>query len=196
MYCGSCLRDNALAGALLRLGHDRWEVLWNAGAAYVRTIGPPYYSLLAALERTDELAPRAFREGAPRVWVEFGATHPFVDRIDASPGRLLLIHCDGTWADIPDGPFHDLTAVLRVRRPTRHIGCESAAAEPWSIPVTLAAGVVEAVPTAWVVRADARPQVESFVAATDPALLDRYAFTEAQGDNGTLTYLRLRPSSE
>jgi hypothetical protein len=22
MYCGSCLRDNALAGALLKLGHD------------------------------------------------------------------------------------------------------------------------------------------------------------------------------
>ncbi|MGE3807934.1 MAG: hypothetical protein AB7K24_24990, partial [Gemmataceae bacterium] len=66
-----------LAGEILRLGNDRqsFRGLEDASSTrvYLRVIGPPYYSLLRALERRpDARAVQAYVERAPRLWVALG----------------------------------------------------------------------------------------------------------------------------
>jgi hypothetical protein len=65
----------ALVGEILRLGNDRQSFRHprgddERGPALLRVVGPPYYSLLRALDRDGRAAaPRAYLERAPRVWV-------------------------------------------------------------------------------------------------------------------------------
>src|SRR5262249_25464500 len=70
----------AIAGEILRLGNDRQGFRALAGdddrRALLRVVGPPYYSLLRALDRAGEGAPVAYLEAAPRLWVQVGHGHP------------------------------------------------------------------------------------------------------------------------
>src|SRR5262249_18295607 len=85
-----------LVGEILRLGNDRQGFRWlangSAATGLLRVIGPPYYSLLRALDRQgNTAAPRAYLEQAPRVWVEVGHGHPFAQHIQPPKGQILLL---------------------------------------------------------------------------------------------------------
>jgi len=71
----------------LRLGNDRQGYRWlennddpDAGPrAILRVVGPPYYTLLRAIDRIGgNKAPVAYVEKSPRVWVELGYSHPMI----------------------------------------------------------------------------------------------------------------------
>ncbi len=56
---------------ILRLGNDRQQFRWlesktgdGDGRGLLRVAGPPYYSLLRAIDRNGQAAPRAYRERA------------------------------------------------------------------------------------------------------------------------------------
>src|SRR5579884_704493 len=65
-----------LVAEILRLGNDRQSFARLSDGAtsrvLLRVIGPPYYSLLRAMDRDGPSAPRAYIERAPKVWVEVG----------------------------------------------------------------------------------------------------------------------------
>ena len=81
---------------MLRLGNDRQSFRWlsdgDAGHALLHIVrGPPYYTLLRALdhsdaEKTDSVqAPRTYQELNPRIWV--GRLHASVGRADPTAGQ-------------------------------------------------------------------------------------------------------------
>ncbi len=88
MYCGSCLHDNALASALIRLGHE------------VALI--PIYTPIRTDEQ-DVSIPRVFY-GAVNVYLEqksalFRHTPWLIDRLLASPRVLQWAAGHGTSVD-------------------------------------------------------------------------------------------------
>jgi len=133
-----------LASEILRLGNDRQTFRWvedlsqegsESSRALLRVVGPPYYSLLRAIDRQPaaeralaaelppltggarqgefgsqggELAPVAFVERAPRVWVELGYTHPLIEQIKLPPGKMLLVRPPRMWTLLEEAPFRDI----------------------------------------------------------------------------------------
>src|SRR5581483_6432871 len=103
-----------IVGEMLRLGNDRQSVRWLAGdgegdkRVLLRVIGPPYYTLLRALDQTasgTRGAVRAYVEQAPRVWVQFGYAHPLAAQVKLDEGQVLLIRPPREWVYLPDAPF-------------------------------------------------------------------------------------------
>ena len=85
-----------LVNEILRQGNDRqaFRHLENGSDAksLLRVLGPPYYSLLRALDRGgSERRPRAYAEQSARVWVELGYEHPLASRLKPPAGKWLLI---------------------------------------------------------------------------------------------------------
>ena len=86
-----------VVGEMLRLGNDRqgYRMLDEAGDGRVllRVIGPPYYTLLRAIDKLSfgNGAIRAYTEQAPRVWVELGFSHPFAKQIKLEDGQIGVI---------------------------------------------------------------------------------------------------------
>lgn len=180
-----------LAGELLRLGYDRWDVMCVGDRTYVRGAGPPYFSLLSAIDRRAADDPRAFREVAPRVWVECGVTQPLADRIVPAAGRLVLIRADATWSDLPDGPFHDAAATVRVA-PARTALVIEREPELLEVPIALAVDTPDVPATLWIAPQEAVDQIDRFVGQLDRAGLDRLVF--GVGDRELA--IRLRPGCE
>ena len=80
---------------ILRLGNDRQTFRWlenisGQGRGLLRVVGPPYYSLLRAIDRDGQTSPPRYRERSPGVWVEVGWT-PLADYLKPPPGKLLLV---------------------------------------------------------------------------------------------------------
>src|SRR5262249_14842352 len=107
-----------MAIEMLRLGNDRQSYRWLEepapgkkaepdARALLRVVGPPYYSLLRAIDAQGPGAPRAFVERAPRVWVQLGYTHPLAEHIKAPPGQMLLLKPPRLWVYLPEAPFRD-----------------------------------------------------------------------------------------
>jgi len=130
---------------MLRLGNDRQSfrrivadaasVGADAGSVrhggesrvLLRVVGPPYYSLLRALDRESgdpgrmrhrraiqggDAAPRAFVERHSGVWVEAGYSHPLEEHLQSPPGKLLLLRFPHDWAQLDEAPFRDVYDVL------------------------------------------------------------------------------------
>src|SRR5438552_12459403 len=82
---------------ILRLGNDRQSFRWLANddgdtRALLRVVGPPYYSLLRAIDRDGKAtAPLAYVERAAKVWVELGQTHPLLDLVKPPAGKLAFL---------------------------------------------------------------------------------------------------------
>ena len=191
-----------LVGEVLRLGNDRQGFRWlddgAGGRALLRVIGPPYYSLLRALDRgDDDAAPRAFVERAPRVLVEVGHTHPLVDRIQPPAGKLLLLRAPRSWTVLDDAKFRDIYEVLEFQLP--HAPADWRPAERdrrIEVPLRLARGAVAEAAELWVLRDDGEEQLDNLVRHADDKLLARLAFAVGQGDGDTVVVLRVRPSKQ
>jgi hypothetical protein len=186
---------------ILRLGNDRQSFRWlegktGVGRGLLRVVGPPYYSLLRAIDHDGQTsAPRAYRERAPRVWVEVGWAHPLADHLKPPEGKLLFVASPREWTWIADEPFRDVYEVMEFALPDDPSEWKEGALEgKVKTPLSLrSAGPADGAEL-WVLRDDAVTELNRFVQNADDSMLHRLAF--AVGDNGdkSVIVLRVRPS--
>ena len=191
-----------MVAEILRLGNDRQGLRWLAGEdgtephALLRVVGPPYYSLLRALDRGDrDAGPCAFVERAPRRLVEVGYSHPLLDRITPPPGRVLLMRAPRTWTILPEGAYRDIYEVLDFAIPDAPLRWRDVElAHRLAVPVRLTRGNAGEAAELWVIRDDPGAQLDALVRGVDSKLLARLAFAVGTHDGRTRVVLRTRPS--
>lgn len=193
-----------LASEILRLDNDRQSFRWlesNGSSnprALLLVVGPPYYSLLRALDRQrDENAPRAFLEQAPKIWVELGYTHPFVNRINAPEEQMLLLTAPQGWLAVDNAPFHDIYDEMELVLPDRKVEWkDSDLDEKISIPLRLTASGSPEPAELWVLRENAIEELNAFVQKSDNQLLDRLSFAVGEKGKKKTIIVRVRPSRQ
>lgn len=194
-----------VVGEMLRLGNDRQGFRQVAGdgpdpRVLLRVIGPPYYTLLRALDRLGGPGEtvRAYVEQAPRVWVEIGHSHPFANQIRLDEGQVLLIRAPRDWAYLPDAPFRDIYDLLQFQLPTAPTAWEEAPVEgKLTVPLRLAPGNAADQPELWVIRGRGVDQLDALVRDADDRLTEQLTFAVATGPDGAKTVvLRTRPSKK
>jgi len=196
---------------MLRLGNDRQSYRWlettegraglrqrsEGSRALVRVIGPPYYSLLRAIDQLGgpERAPHAFVEHAPGVWVEVGYHHPLAANIRPPKGQILLLRPLRQWLMLPDAPFRDIYEIMEFPLPS----CVTYGQDsplPQRLTVTLRlrqAGPAEGAEL-WVLRGGAIEELNRFVQNAEDQLLQRLAFAVGVNNGQTIVVLRVRQS--
>ncbi|HXD85189.1 MAG TPA: hypothetical protein VN641_01765, partial [Urbifossiella sp.] len=189
-----------LVSEMLRLGNDKQSLRWFeaecASRVLLRVLGPPYYTLLRALDRTTAGTVRAYREAAPRVWIELGFSHPFAAQIKAPDDQFLLLRSPRHWLFLDDAPFQDVYDILQFQVPQLPAGwSETTPPQKMTVPLKLAAGNAADVPELWVLRDNALAQLDEFVRDSDQKLTQRLTFAIASDAEGKLlAVLRTRPS--
>jgi hypothetical protein len=195
-----------LVGEMLRLGNDRQAFRWfadpsegDARRVLLRVIGPPYYTLLRALDRSASgttAGVRAYLEKAPRVWVEIGYTHPLAAQVRVAEKQLVLIRAPREWLFLDEAPFQDVYDILQFKLPAGPVGwTESKAPKKITVPLRLTAGNAADVPELWVLRENAVEQLDTLVRDADDRLTQRLMFAVATDPKGVQTVvLRTRPS--
>jgi len=180
---------------ILRLGNDRIAIHPTIDNVLVLVHGPPYYSLLAALDRPNELAPRAFLEQAPRFWVEAGWSHPLANQIIVPDGQLTLVLSNNEWHAFENTTFQDVAKYLVFTQPDRDsIGTALPSRDPLNVALQLAPSTITDQPTLWVMRGDFSHQLDRFVQNMDQVQRDRFSFAVCDSNNEPVAILRLRPS--
>jgi hypothetical protein len=191
---------------MLRLDNDRQSYRWlvesdnqnkEEGRALVRVVGPPYYSLLRALDQLGgpDIAPRAFVERAPGVWVEVGYHHPLAANIRPPKGKILLLRPPRQWLMLADAPFHDIYEIVEFRLPSGVTRWKDSPL-PHRLPVVLRlrqAGPADGAEL-WVLRGDALDELNRFVQNAEDQLLHRLAFAVGAKNGQTIVVLRVRQS--
>ena len=191
-------------GEMLRLGVDRQSFRWlesgGSPVALLRVVGPPYFSLLRAIDRADRsVGPIAYVEQAPRVLVEFGHRHPFADRITPVSGRIVMMRAPRDWRFAEEGPFRDIYGSLNFSLPASPKALNSIElSRRYPVSMRLARGTATEAVELWVLRDRAEEQVESLVGSSDDHLISRLAFAvgESVGDRGPTVVIRVRPSKQ
>lgn len=205
-----------VVGEILRLGNDRqsYRVLGSGDDTrmLLRVVGPPYYSLLRAFDRSlsDGAEPqsedqrqsktgvKAFVEQAPRVWVEIGATHPLAARIKPASRSMLLISRSRPWESVPEAPFKDIYNAIDLQLPDQPVELADTELEArLQVPLRLVRGGSGDVAELWVLDGAASDQLDEFVKTSDERLVGRLSFAVAKSDDHTTSIiLRLRPSRD
>jgi hypothetical protein len=191
-----------LVGEILRLGNDRQSFRWlrdeKGDRVLLRVIGPPYYSLLRALETdAQKPAPRAYIERAPRVWVEFGYTHALVEKIGLKEGRLLLMRPPRDWTFLEDAAFQDVYDVLDFQLPEGRVSWREAGLESRiRVRLRLAPASTSEAPELWVLRDNAVEQLDALVQAADDHLLDQLLFAVGEWGGRTSIVVTVRTSKK
>ncbi len=191
-----------LVNEMLRLGNDRQSYRTMAGAdgqpprILLKVLGPPYYTLLRAIDRVGASTVAAYAEGAPGLWVQYGYTHPLVGLMKAPAGQQMLIRAGRDWTAIDDAPFADIYDALDVELPDAPVEWqESTLKGKLVVPLRLVLGNAADGPEFWVVTEDAVNQLDVLVRTADDRLMQRLAFAIAQNDAGPPTIvLKTRPS--
>jgi hypothetical protein len=188
------------AGEMLRLGNDRqgFRILGDDASefALLRVIGPPYYTLLRALD-ADRAGPRAFVERAPQVWVQAGYTHPLVEQLKPADGQWLLLRSPNEWRTVSDSPFNDIYGVLEFALPAAPVQWQERQPEARiRVPLQLVPASSTAAAELWVLRDRGFEQIDELVRTADDQLLERLAFAVAEHDGRTTVILRARPSKQ
>jgi hypothetical protein len=189
---------------ILRLGNDRQGFRWleeeggkdGSGRALLRVVGPPYYSLLRAMDRIGGgHAPVAFLERAPRVWVELGYNHPLVAHVKAPPGKLLLIRPPRQWTLIPEAPYRDVYEVMEFPLPDGPSAWQDADLEQkLEVTPSLKPGGAPEGAELWVLRDDPVNELNRFVQNADDQMLQRLAFAVGEHDGEHTIVVRVRQS--
>lgn len=189
---------------MLRLGNDRQSYRWleetsnsENGRALLRVVGPPYYSLLRAIDRLGgaESAPSAFVERAAGVWVEIGYRHPLESSIKPPKDKIVLLRPPRQWLILPDAPFRDIYEIVEFRIPDGGTHWEDG-----SLPhrLTVAPRLRQSGPAdgaeLWVLRGDAIEELNRFVQNAEDQLLHRFAFAVGEKSGQTIVVLRVRQS--
>jgi FtsH ternary system domain X7 len=194
-------RFSSLVTEMLRLGNDRqsYRVLSADKEAdqrvLLRVIGPPYYTLLRALDRLNADI-TAYLEQFPRVWIEMGCSHPLAGQMKVPDGRILLLRAARDWKSLEDGPYQDVYDVLDFQVPNNPSAfAEGKLKGKLTVPLRLAAGNAAEVPEMWVLREDALEIFDAFVRDADDRLMNRLMFAVAEnGASGPVIVLRTRTS--
>lgn len=193
----------SLIAEVLRLGNDRQSFRWlgdddGATRALLRVVGPPYYSLLRAVDRIGaERAPAAFVERAPRVWVELGQTHPLAEHLKPSSGKILLLRAPRQWTLLDDAPFRDVYEVLEFTLPDMPARwSDRPPADQIRVKPTLRPGGSPDGAELWVLREGALEALNRFVQHADDQLLHRLAFAVGQRDGHTTVVVRVRQARQ
>ncbi|MBL8795895.1 MAG: hypothetical protein JNM56_18480, partial [Planctomycetia bacterium] len=191
-----------LVGEMLRLGNDRQSFRWlkdgKQERVLLRVIGPPYYSLLRALEPNEqEGGPRAYVERAPHVWVELGHTHALVDALKPPPGKMLFLRPPRDWSYLDEVAFRDIYEVLDFSLPDAKIAWkETAPGKRLTVPLRLAPSGGTPAAELWVLRERAYEIVDLLVREAEDALLNRLSFAVGEHRGETSIVLRVRPSKQ
>lgn len=191
-----------LVGEMLRLGNDRQSFRYldqgNQRRALLRVMGPPYYSLLRALEDHDHhAAPRAYVRQGERVWVQVGYSHPLAERIQPAANQMLLLGPPHRWTYVEEAKFRDIYEVLEFRLPQATVYLhETPLADRIRVPLSLSTGGSSDAGELWVVEEDAIAQLDALVSEADDRLIGRLAFAAAERDGQPTVVLRARPSKE
>jgi hypothetical protein len=188
---------------MLRLGNDRQSFRWleedkgESGRALLRVVGPPYYSLLRAIDQLGGpgVAPHAFIERAPGVWVELGHRHSLVSSIRPPKGKLLLLRPPRLWTLIPEAPFRDVYEIVEFQLPD---GATCWRDSPLSTRLRVAprlrqAGSADGAEL-WVLRGEAIDELNRFVQNAEDQLLTRLSFAVGAKDGQSIVVLRARQS--
>jgi hypothetical protein len=184
---------------LFRLGNDRLSVrrvsplqVGGCDSILLRIVGPPYYTLLHALDPVGPGAPRAYLERAPGVWIQAGWNHPLAGRLQAAAGQLLLVRPPAEWVAIDNRPFRDVYEILDLR-PAAAVDWADEPRGPLVVPLGLApVGAAEAAELC-VLQGPATEQVDAFVRDADDRDLIRLAFAVGESDGERVVVLRTRP---
>ncbi|MFK7768145.1 MAG: hypothetical protein AB8B55_13055 [Mariniblastus sp.] len=230
-----------IVSEILRLGNDRqsFRVLDSNGkqpylnhaapnkgangqpASLLRVIGPPYYSMLRALEvgtgtgtvngatnealkngqsdsQKNQPSITAFIETHPRVWVQYGFAHPLGARVTPPPGKWLLLRPGHSWMFIDEAPFRDIYESLEFGLPNLETGWEDKPLEKKiDVALNLTRGSTGEMAELWVLRKNAIAQMEKLVLESDDGLLSRLAFAvaETKGEEPAVI-VRVRPSKK
>jgi hypothetical protein len=191
---------STVATEILRLGNDRQSFRYLEGhdgeRVLLRVLGPPYYTLLRALDHDGAgAAPVAYVECAPRAWIQLGHTHPFAGKVKVPEGRVLLLRPPREWTFLPDAPFRDLYEVLEFVLPnSRSRWDEGEIAHKLKVPLRLVPGDPGEVDELWVLRDRPMEQLDELVANAGDELLHKLSFAVAEKEGRTLMVLRVRPS--
>lgn len=166
---------------ILRLGNDRQSFRRlsdeDGSRVLLRVIGPPYYTLLRALDRHGDSEVRAYVEQAPRVWVEAGYSHPLADSVKVADDQLLLIRPPRDWRFLPDAPFRDVYEALNFTLPSAPTAWQDApVASKITVPLKLVPGNAADAPEMWVLRGPAADQLDAFVRDADERIARRLKF--------------------
>jgi FtsH ternary system domain X7 len=193
-----------LVGEMLRLGNDRQSFRYletadeKAERILLRVIGPPYYTLLRALEQSERDPARviAYVERSPNVWVEIGYNHPLAAQIQPPAKHLLLIRPPHDWTFLEEVPFHDVYEILDFPLLQAPIAWqERDLPDKLTVPLRLVPGNAADAAEMWVIRKDAVDQLDALVRDADERLMARLAFAVAEEPDGSKTIvLRTRPS--
>ena len=195
-----------LVTEMLRLGNDRQGYRWledprgtSPGRALLRVAGPPYYSLLRAIDRDGQKsAPVAFFEQAAGVWVQLGYRHPLADHLKPPAGKLLFLRPPRRWTALADAPFRDIYDVLEFSLPAPKTSWrEGELGRRLTVPLAARARRKrQARPNCGSLRDQPVEQLDELVREADDALLNRLSFAVAENDTARVVVLRVRPSKQ
>ena len=215
-----------LVSEILRLGNDRqsFRYLETSGkqpfankrsqdkkepSAFLRVIGPPYYSMLRALEENHSGSNgsaqsknasassgiTAYVETCPRVWIQFGYEHPVGVQLTPPPGKWLFVQPDHSWLFIDEAPFKDIYQSIEFGMPNVTTDwVDAPLKEKINVSVNLARGSSGKPADMWVIRKNGMAQVEKILNESSDPIVKRLAFAvcETEGEEPCVI-LRVRP---
>ncbi len=188
-----------IAAEMLRLGNDRLSFRWIDDAemsALLRVVGPPYYTLLRAIDADKSMPIRAYVEQTPRVWVELGYHHPLVNSIRVADDQTLLICAPHNWIFLANEPFLDVYEFAQFILPHSPEDFQDVrSTTEITVPLRLVPGDAADVADFWVIANDGVRQLDSFVRGADERLIEQLLFAVATGPNNReIVVLKTRPS--
>ncbi len=189
----------------LRLGNDRMGYRWldseteKGQRALLRVVGPPYYTLLRAIDRIGgDKAPVAYIEKQPRIWVELGYNHPLLGQVKPPADKILLVRPPRRWAMLDEAVFKDVYEVTEFPLPERPVTLRDSKTEAPRIKVVpaLRAGGSPDGAELWVLRDDPVAELNRFVQNSSDDVLHRLAFAVGEKDKKKVIVVRVRQSSK
>jgi hypothetical protein len=186
-----------VVGEMLRLSVDRQSFRWlDSGAVMLRVIGPPYYTLLRAIDRDSATGVRAYVEQAPRVWAEIGYTHPLIKSITPPEGQALFLRQPRGWLFVAEAPFRDIYEILDFKLPRAKLAWEAAELrKKLIVPLRLVEGDRQD-PELWVLRDDPVMRLDALVRDAREGLVQRLIFAVGEREGKPVVVLRVRPSKQ
>lgn len=194
---------------MLRLGNDRQGYRWLEEVtpgdgtdaptrALIRVVGPPYYTLLRAMDRIGGArAPVAYLERGPRVWVELGYSHPLIGQIKPPAGKVLLVRPPRQWTLLDDAPFRDVYEVTEFVLPDGPVAwMDGQLQEKVRVVPSLRPGGTPDGAELWVLGDDPIGELNRFVQNSDDALLQRLAFAVGEANGRQTIVVRVRQSKQ
>ncbi|MBL8798151.1 MAG: hypothetical protein JNM56_29915, partial [Planctomycetia bacterium] len=165
------------------------------GRLLVRVVGPPYFSLLRALEAGNE--PRslvAYVEQGPRIWVEAGWRHPLLQHTPP-PGKLLLIRRPRSWSLVEDG-VEQTGLTEAALPPVTATAPEVLPVRRWLLPLRMGAGGPTDGAEFWVLREQPFRQLAELLQHSDDGRLARLAVALVEYQGQAVILLRVRPGRQ